>query len=329
MSPDRDKTGWSLGLASVTGTSHLETGLPCQDFAACRTSGDQLVAVVCDGAGSADRADIGARISAETVADRLIDAEWTLDPDHPERIHDPIHQAIAQAREKITDQLEPDETLADYHTTLVGIVADEGGACFFHIGDGFGLAALPELCRDDEQANGSVHYWERLAFSRPENGWFANETYFLTQDRWENHLRFKHLVQPPELVVLASDGPEPFIVQDGKPNQAFIDVVILQCQRLDSDKARHAYVEQILSSPKADPVTSDDKTLLVAMREKWTRTPLSELQPQQGEPRETLASDEADSGERPFRTEIPEDEATESEVDDHAKGAPVDDDNGQ
>ena len=57
---------WRWAGACAIGTSHIKSGLECQDRAACRTvetaSGGVIVAVVSDGAGSAQEAAAGASI---------------------------------------------------------------------------------------------------------------------------------------------------------------------------------------------------------------------------------------------------------------------------
>src|SRR5271154_5162635 len=57
---------WQWAGACAVGTSHIQTGLECQDRAGCRTietaSGPVIVGIVSDGAGSAEKAATGAAI---------------------------------------------------------------------------------------------------------------------------------------------------------------------------------------------------------------------------------------------------------------------------
>ena len=60
---------WRVAHASVIGTSHEKTGLPCQDAGCCRMATDPegrhvLLAVACDRAGSASRSLDGATLTA-------------------------------------------------------------------------------------------------------------------------------------------------------------------------------------------------------------------------------------------------------------------------
>ena len=53
------------------GSSHRQNQLPCQDAFCYRHLGDRLVAVVCDGAGSAAYSEQGGGLVAHALADRL------------------------------------------------------------------------------------------------------------------------------------------------------------------------------------------------------------------------------------------------------------------
>ena len=46
--------------------------------------------------------------------------------------------------------------------------------------------------------------------SQPENGEYANQTWFVTSENWEAHLRVIPLNKPVKQVILMSDGVQPF-----------------------------------------------------------------------------------------------------------------------
>src|SRR6185436_9273324 len=74
---------WRLLGASVTGTSHLKSGLPCQDAHACRALPGGVILAVADGAGSAERSAEGARCAADSVLTALeasLADGWPADP---------------------------------------------------------------------------------------------------------------------------------------------------------------------------------------------------------------------------------------------------------
>jgi serine/threonine protein phosphatase PrpC len=63
---------WKVFEGVATGTSHLERMTACQDACRTWTGGDGfLVAVVCDGAGSASLSEIGSRICSDAVVERI------------------------------------------------------------------------------------------------------------------------------------------------------------------------------------------------------------------------------------------------------------------
>ena len=88
-------------------------------------------------------------------------------------------------------------------TTLVGAVAEGERGFFFHIGDGVAVAEA----RDAGQPP---------VVSLPENGEYANETYFATGEHWREHLRVTSLPQPPRLLALMSDGAASFVMASAR-----------------------------------------------------------------------------------------------------------------
>ena len=69
------RSEWRWAGACAIGTSHIKSGLQCQDRAAYRTletaSGPVVVAVVSDGAGSAEKAAAGATIVCTELHRRI------------------------------------------------------------------------------------------------------------------------------------------------------------------------------------------------------------------------------------------------------------------
>jgi hypothetical protein len=67
------RRNWRVASACEIGTSHIKSGLPCQDSVAhsiIRTRrGNVFVSVVCDGAGSAAHSEIGSWLAATTFVE--------------------------------------------------------------------------------------------------------------------------------------------------------------------------------------------------------------------------------------------------------------------
>ena len=62
---------WRVFAASSIGKSHTDGGLPCQDAYGSAFDNARLVAIVCDGAGSASKSDIGAKACADSICELL------------------------------------------------------------------------------------------------------------------------------------------------------------------------------------------------------------------------------------------------------------------
>ncbi len=245
---------WKVFLACATGKYHLVNAEPCQDAAHQALVGDVFVGVVCDGAGSAPHAQQGAEFFTQRVAELIAAsveaggfaqaaadyAAW-------------LAPLIATARNELLDTAQEAElTLRDYACTLVGCVASESGGCFFHVGDG---------CAVCQPAAGES------TLSLPENGEYSDETYFVTDDYWREHLRITPLPAINQGVIgLMSDGAMPFAINRARSGfyPPFIDPVV-NFLRNTSESTGNTALLNVLSSEKTCEITPDDKTLLLAI----------------------------------------------------------------
>jgi hypothetical protein len=242
---------WRVFAAAVAGASHVESGAPCQDAFAHRVAGDWLLAAVCDGAGSQPRSHIGAQLLAHAVVDGLAGSlDGALDAEGF-RAH--VERAIDRSRGTIESAAcAESEPFASYAATLVGVAAGPQGGFFFHIGDGVAAARA--------RADGGA-----CTVSQPENGEYANETYFATGDEWAAHLRVLAF-DAPALVALMSDGAAPFAMSKGNaalfpgfigPVERFLE----SAEEADGNRA----LAGTLGDPRTHAITGDDKTLLLAL----------------------------------------------------------------
>ena len=58
---------FAIMATKITGQTHRQKKLPCQDFFVCKKYKNRVIAVVSDGAGSAKFGNIGAKIICETL----------------------------------------------------------------------------------------------------------------------------------------------------------------------------------------------------------------------------------------------------------------------
>lgn len=235
--------------ASVAGPQHHYKKMPCQDFFKFHKKGQNFVAVVSDGAGSAKYGKIGAKILCETVIDILKNSDFR-------EIEAKIAHAVDVAREKLEfhrlNKGKKKENLNSFAATLVGVVCNKGKGLFFHIGDGAGVAF------DEKDLN-------KFVASLPENGSFSCETFFFTQENWKENLRITKF-EKLDTIILMSDGLTGFaFTQDFRDiEKGFISPIHSFLSNTKSPIRAKQALANTLNNSQARKLNSDDKTLLWA-----------------------------------------------------------------
>jgi hypothetical protein len=251
---------WSWIGACSTGSSHIRAGTGCEDHAACMelVAGDKhaLLAIVSDGAGSAEFASIGSRLvvqcfarcvvghlragkSLESISEELA-REWL------DNVRDRI---FLSAKERGT---KPREMAA----TLVSAIVCSNRAIVCHIGDG--ACALRRV--------GSSH-WDVLSW--PAHGEYASSTYFVTDDPQPN-LEFISTEGEFAEVAIFSDGIERLALDflNKSAFDRFFDPMFAPLAKLGPgrNRALSASLRKFLDSPHVIERTDDDKSLVMARR---------------------------------------------------------------
>lgn len=249
---------WRVGGISVAGFSHIEDGIPCQDAHAYKVRDDGwLVAAVSDGAGSATYSHIGAAAYVSAVVDNFCD-----DPNLPALSEDRISAGLIKVIDATTHKLvgnhshddnSSEASKSDFAATIIMIICNENGGAFYHVGDGGGTVF--------ELAN-----LEHAVTSKPQNGEYANETYFLTMDNWQDYLRITPFEKPFDTLLLMSDGVTPMAMTKGceAPFGSFVQPVINFLKSADPEGGLQA-LENTLTREQVRVVTGDDKTLFWAI----------------------------------------------------------------
>jgi len=248
---------WRVFAASAIGKSHIDAGTPCQDAFARQVVDDTLLAVVCDGAGSQPLSHVGAeavsRLVVADLAGRVAAGEDLLGQS-PEAFLASIGDIVAAARALLlTEATAAGVELGSYACTLVGAIAAGDRGYFFHVGDG--------QCVAQPQAPDQAEI-----MSLPENGEYANETYFVTGEEWRTHLRVTQITLPVRAVALMSDGAAPFVLSKGYASlyRPFMDPVEhFLASATEADGC--AALAGTLEDPRTYGITGDDKTLLIAL----------------------------------------------------------------
>jgi hypothetical protein len=244
--------------ASVAGTSHDETGRPCEDdcYGAAEVAADGsplLILAVADGAGSAPRGKQGAEAAVVALAGAAAEAVGVAGA--------PLDASLAlsllrAARQSVASlcALEPeDRPLRDFACTLLALVATPRGALAMQIGDG----AIVLDCGE------GLH-----VAIEPMSGEYANMTRFITDVDAEARLQARSYTAPPLRAAALSDGLQRLALDLalGAPHPPFFDPLFrtLTQAPAGSQDALTAALAAFLGSAAVNERTDDDKTLVLA-----------------------------------------------------------------
>lgn len=237
----------------ITGGLHLAKKKPCQDFYQYACSGNKLVAVVSDGAGSAKYGKIGAKVVCETLVNVLINTPL-------KDAEEAVKKAIDIARRRLVihrlNKSKSELEILNFSATLVGAVYHKNRGLFFHIGDGAGIAVYGET---------TVGTGLRYTLSRPANGNFSCETYFYTMSNWRDCLRFTE-ISKAEALFLMTDGVTNFALSDDacRLKNGFIEPINRYLKSEQNKMQALRALNNTLDTKQARRLNSDDKTFLWA-----------------------------------------------------------------
>jgi len=249
--------------ASVAGSSHDRSGTPCQDSSACalleHAQGPHLVAVACDGAGSARLSHLGARLACALAVDH---ARAFLAPgrtlEHFERAHaEELVAALALRLRRTARQADvrPHELACTFLFALLGPEA----AVFVQLGDG----AIVAAAADAPPQTYRCVFW-------PQRGEYANETRFVSEADALDGLCFAREIGCVRELALFTDGLQALVL-DERTRAAHARFFAPMFAALPSTRpgpdAPHARdLAAWLGSPRVRARTDDDTTLVLARR---------------------------------------------------------------
>ncbi|MEI9851819.1 MAG: PP2C family serine/threonine-protein phosphatase [Sphingomonas sp.] len=248
--------GWRVAGTSVAGPCHANDD--CQDRHRVHvTPGGVLIAVVSDGAGSARFGAQGAALLCDHVVERLNACFGSRRPGAAVLAASAraVEEGIAAARASAEAAAQAQGArLEAFHATLVGAVVARGrGGLFFHIGDGAALALDPR--------------GQRWLLSAPQNGEYADTTFFFTEDAWRDNLRFKPIEPGYDTIFVMSDGvTELGLKHNGQGAEPFMPFFERSGASSPGRAARTARrrCRRTLDSSAVRERTADDKTLVWA-----------------------------------------------------------------
>ncbi|CAI2931868.1 MULTISPECIES: PP2C family serine/threonine-protein phosphatase [Aminobacter] len=254
--------GWRLAQASAIGTSHAGTGAPCQDTCTYSvydaSEGPILVAVVCDGAGSAVHSAVGSWLSAQILLEQAF-----VHFDGGGRVDEIDRAKAANWVVEIAERIEAhssslNHALRDYACTLVAAIVGPESAAFVQIGDG---AIVVSHGQDD---GWSYVFW-------PQHGEFANTTNFIVSKNAVDVLDFEIAPRAINEIAIFSDGIENLVLHQASRSVHgdFFDAMFPPVRRSTvsgEDVALSEGLKAYLLSPVICERTDDDKSLLMATR---------------------------------------------------------------
>ena len=254
-------TKWDYSISSVVGSSHVDRGQGKQDNShLIEDDNGNISFCISDGAGSSKNSEVSSKIVTN-----FINQEFLKIPDLINSkgkgpwINDFIIQVVIDLRAKLFDTFK-NYDLRDYHCTLVAGLVFEKTAIVVHVGDGFILAG-----KNEEVANKNI-FNKSLYFSKPENGEYKNETYFITEPIWLKHLRIQVL---PDIdwLIAGSDGGEDILSFGEKLQDNEVLKFLDDAAKQKSLKEKNDYIFQVLNSDVANSRTKDDKSLCLLFSE--------------------------------------------------------------
>src|SRR5215203_5164623 len=185
---------WRYVATSVQGTSHQRSNTPCQDYnTAIELNGASLLLLVCsDGAGSGSRSELGSEVACRTLIDKV--TEFTRLGGQIENV---TRETAVEWLEAIRTKLDTQAsalglTPRDLACTLMAALIASDSAAFIQIGDGAMVTVSPN---NDYR----VVFW-------PDQGEYANTTYFVTGPDAADRLRLDICSDPLTDVALFTDG---------------------------------------------------------------------------------------------------------------------------
>jgi hypothetical protein len=250
---------WVWAAARATGTSHLKQGLPCQDSFACHVwQGDDglpiLVAALADGAGSADRAEVGSALATSLFVDIACEA---LDGGASvEDCAEALRYAIGETRLALHLRAgHENRAVDDYASTFLAAILSPTGGAVGQIGDG--AAVIGDTSND----------WRPVHW--PDHGEYANTTSFLTQADALDTLRVASFKAPIERLAMFSDGLERLVLdfQRRSAHAPFFDGIFRRVNPAIGPGHLAQVSESLsalLASDRVNARTDDDKSLLCA-----------------------------------------------------------------
>lgn len=285
------QSSWQVYGASSIGKSHIDSNLPNQDSIYLQKTQDGMVAVVCDGAGSAKFSQAGAAFFSQAIGKMLL----SLGVSHRGitfdlvQVRQQIIEQLSQIRLDLQSQLPAESSLRDYHTTFTGLLIHSNHqAVLVQIGDS------PLTTSQFVVRHPHIDYFTNLqVYGDDSKNEYVNETHFITQDNWQSFLRVEPIdLSQVDCLALMSDGCADLVFEGAsvtpKIYRPFFGNLLFNLTQSQSSQQGSAIIEQALGNPATYRLTGDDKSLVVLLK---NQQHYQNLEPIVEGQNETLAND--------------------------------------
>lgn len=237
---------WKLVFGSVAGTSHIHSGLPCQDYCSGTIAGTTLVAACADGAGSAELSQLGSK----AAVDRFLEVACGDAVPTKEQ----IERWVDAARERLLEEATANgSTPRQLACTFLAALVGNGWAAFAQVGDGVIVFDGPD--------GYDLAFW-------PDNGEYANTTRFLSEDDYQQHLRVEIVERHVTELAVLTDGLQMLAldIAGAKVHNPFFGPLFEAVKKGRDEAALQLSLLEFMASTRVNERTDDDKTLLLATR---------------------------------------------------------------
>lgn len=293
------QSSWEVYGASSIGKSHIDSNLPNQDSIYLQKTQDGLVAVVCDGAGSAKFSQAGAAFFSQSIGKMLlslgVSRSVSISVSHRGiavdlvQVKQQIIEQLSQIRLDLQSQLPAESSLRDYHTTFTGLLIHANHqALLVQIGDS------PLITSQFVVRHPHIDYFTNLqVYGDDSKNEYVNETHFITQDNWQSFLRVELIdLSQVDCLALMSDGCADLVFEGAsvtpKIYRPFFGNLLFNLTQSQSSQQGSAIIEQALGNPATYRLTGDDKSLVVLLK---NQPHYQNLEPMVEGQNETLAND--------------------------------------
>ncbi|WP_437187812.1 PP2C family serine/threonine-protein phosphatase [Planctomicrobium sp. SH668] len=237
---------WKLVYGSVQGTSHVQSGQPCQDYCAGAITGTTLVVACADGAGSAEFSQLGSK----ATVDRFLEVASGETVPTSEQ----VKTWVEAARERLIEQATAIEsTPRQLACTFLAALVGDGWVVFVQVGDGVIVFDGPD--------GYDLAFW-------PDNGEYANTTRFLSEDDYRQHLRIEITERKISELAVLTDGLQMLAldIAGAKVHDRFFAPLFKTVRNGPDEAALQVSLLDFMDSNRVNERTDDDKTLFLATR---------------------------------------------------------------